>query len=204
MLSYFPVQIRYFCSAFVVHMAISSRTEWYIFPVCTHFGAQQGKMFHLMLSASHREREAIMKHCLALIDSGYSLAADTDLAERPGILSLWSALNMHLLWHDTSLTGVFQNFIQIPWEAELWQRAGSLQAVTIFSYFLFFKDTTVAITFVTASSTTDTGKNNIICTVFSHSSGVASEMAMSVALFVHCTLKCPDNYRLYHPEIWYR
>lgn len=54
-----------------------------------HHGAQQGKMCHLMLSESHREEKATMRHCLALIDSGYSLAADTDLAVHPGVLSLW-------------------------------------------------------------------------------------------------------------------
>lgn len=38
---------------------------------------------------SQAEQEATMRCCLALKDSGYSLAADTDLAGCPGVLSLW-------------------------------------------------------------------------------------------------------------------
>lgn len=49
-------------------------------------------MFYLMLSASHREYKATMRHCLVLIDSGYSLAADTDLAGYPGGYVLVAAL----------------------------------------------------------------------------------------------------------------
>lgn len=45
-------------------------------------------MFHTMLAVSHREQEETARHCLALIDSGYSLAAGTDLAVHPGVLSL--------------------------------------------------------------------------------------------------------------------
>lgn len=42
-----------------------------------------------MLSVSHAEREATLRLCLPLKDSGYSFAADTDLAGCPGVLSLW-------------------------------------------------------------------------------------------------------------------
>lgn len=54
-----------------------------------HFGAQRGEVFHLMLSASHRERVATVRHCLALIDSSCSGAADTDRAVHPGVWPSW-------------------------------------------------------------------------------------------------------------------
>lgn len=38
----------------------------------------------------------------------------------------------------------FQNCIQIPREAELWQEAGGAQAVTIFSYLRRFSDAAAA------------------------------------------------------------
>lgn len=52
---------------------------------------------------------------------------------------------MHSFWHDTSLTQVFQNCIQIPWEAELWQKADGVQAVTMFSYISVFAQSATSV-----------------------------------------------------------
>lgn len=108
-----------------------------------------------MLSASHREREATMRHCLALIDSGYSLAADTDLAVYPGVLSLWLpwclkyAFVLTTYEFDTSVLKLHLN----PLRGWALQRADAVQAVTIFSDFLCFKDTnTITLTTTIANN----------------------------------------------------
>lgn len=71
-----------FCS----HVRCRCRDITYILLLGTHLTAQQGQMLHSMLSAPRRGES--VRHRLALIDSSYSLASDTDLVVRPGVSSL--------------------------------------------------------------------------------------------------------------------
>lgn len=71
-----------FCS----HVRCRCRDITCILLLGRHLTAQQGQMLHSMLSASRRGES--VRHRLALIDSSYSLASDTDLVVRPGVSSL--------------------------------------------------------------------------------------------------------------------
>lgn len=78
-----PTQVSMgFCS----HVRCRCRDITYILLLGRHLTAQQGQMLHSMPSASRRGES--VRQRLALIDSSYSLASDTDLVVRPGVLSL--------------------------------------------------------------------------------------------------------------------
>lgn len=110
-----------------------------------HLGAQRGERRHLMLSESHREKKATVRHCLTLIDSGYSLAADADQAVHPRVLSLWFPWCLKyafvLTWYkfDTSVLKLLPNPPRGWALTESWRYTGCHSTV-VFLNFQYFKD----------------------------------------------------------------